>query len=107
MIFFNDNKNKTFLLVLMTVIFSFFIIYQWLKISPPVFKVFGSQGVASQASSSPESTMDEIKNSLEVSKLKLDELKAAWDLQQKQDELLELTKQKLELVASTTTSTIK
>lgn len=107
MIFFGDNKNKIALLVLLTVFFSAFIIYQWFMVSPPVFKINSSKPIENTASSSPQNVLVEIKNGLEFSRLQLDELKAAWGRQQKQEELLDLTRQRLGAMASTTTSTIK
>ncbi len=103
MIFFGQNKNKIFALVVLTVLFMSFIIWQWWQLKPwgenpsIVKNSFNFQEASS--------TKAEIQNSWEVGKIQLDNLRKALEREQQEAEIVDVTKEYLNNLSSTTAST--
>lgn len=103
MIFFEQNKNKIFALVVLTVFFMGFITWQWWQLKP----WSGSFTPAKQNLdfSVASSTREEIKNSWEMGKIQIENLRQAFKRQQQEAEVLDATKQYLNNLSSSTPTT--
>ncbi len=103
MIFFSQNKNKFFALVVLTIIFTSFIVWQWWQLKP-----WGENlGIVKNSFDFPEasSTKAEIQNSWELGKIQLENLNKALQREQQEAEIVDFTKKYLNNLSSTTAST--
>lgn len=103
MIFFGQNKNKVFTLSLLTILFMSFIVWQWWQLKP-----WGDNPNTVKQSfdfSSTSSTKAEIKNSWEMGKMQIENLRKAFQREQQETEMLNITKEYLNNLSSTSAST--